>query len=415
MIDKHYIRTFGLGLALACSVPFVAQASTDQTARAYNLSKAERIALAPMQKALDAHDWAKATAALPTAERDARGADAMYFLGQLQLQLGIGTKDEAMQARAVDTLLASKAYEASELPELYRNQGALALRKNPPDRAKAAAAFEKLVELSPADAEAKVSLAKLRNEMGKPLQALDLMVRAINAEQAAKHDIDQSWYLYALKIAYENHAGPDAVRLSQDVYSAFPTRDNWRNSLVVYRELGKLDAAALLDVLRLQRATGALSSERDWYDFASAAQAAGFPGEARAALDEGLKNHALDPAKPAFAKLISAVDAGVQSDRGALAAKDTQAAAAPTGVEALRVGDAYFGSGDYAKAIPAYRVAQSKPGVDAARVKLHLGVALTMSGDRVQGESMLRSVAVGSYGPTAEIAVRWLTWLRLVR
>jgi tetratricopeptide (TPR) repeat protein len=413
------VSRFALGVALtfggAALVATPALAKKDPPApaaqpagtRTYNLTKEERAALAPAQKAVIAKDWATAQAALPAAQAAAQSPDAKYVVGQFILQIGIGLNNEAMQAQAVDALIASGGAQASELPNLYRNQAALALRATPPNSAKAEAAYAKLIELVPNDADTLVNLAKMKNDLRKPQEAVSLLDRAIDAKRAAGQPVDESWYKYGLKIAYDNHLGPQAVKFSRGLVSAFPTKENWRDSLLVYRDYGNLDSAGKLDLLRLMRVSKALAGERDWYDYASTVNDAGFPGEAKAVLDEGVALHMVDPKKQAFAEILRTSSARLAGDRASLAADVARAMAAPTGTTALKLGDAYYGYGDYAKAIELYRAAQSKGGIDASTVQLRLGMALAMSGDRAGAETAFRAVT----GSRADLAAYWLSWL----
>ncbi|MEA3062302.1 MAG: hypothetical protein QOJ94_2083 [Sphingomonadales bacterium] len=396
------------GPALAKKAPPApAPQPTAVGARTYNLTKEERVALAPAQKAVTAKDWAAAQAALPAAQAAAQSPDAKYVVGQFMLQIGIGINNEAMQAQAVDALIASGGAQPSEMPNLYRNQAALALRASPPNPGKAEAAYTKLIELVPNDPDTLVNLAKLKNDMRKPQDAVALIDRAIDAKRAAGQPVDETWYKYGLKIAYDNRLGPQAVKFSRGLVSAYPTKENWRDSLLVYRDYGNLDAAGKLDLLRLMRVSKALAGERDWYDYASTVNDAGFPGEAKAVLDEGVALHMVDPKKQAFAEILRTASARLAGDRASLTADTARAMAAPTGTTALKLGDAFYGYGDYAKAIELYRAAQSKGGVDPSTVQLRLGMALAMSGDRAGAETALRAVT----GSRADLAGYWLSWL----
>ncbi|MEA3050902.1 MAG: hypothetical protein QOG84_2738 [Sphingomonadales bacterium] len=395
------------GPAFAKKDPPAPAAQPATGTRTYNLTKEERAALAPAQKAVTAKDWAAAQAALPAAQAAAQGPDAKYVVGQFILQIGIGTNNEAMQAQAVDALIASGGAQPSEMPNLYRNQAALALRATPPNPGKAEAAYAKLIELVPNDPDTLVNLAKLKNDLRKPQEAVALLDRAIDTKRAAGQPVDETWYKYGLKIAYDNRLGPQAVKFSRGLVSAYPTKENWRDSLLVYRDYGNLDAAGKLDLLRLMRVSKALAGERDWYDYAATVNDAGFPGEAKAVLDEGITLHMVDPKKQAFAEILRLSSARIVGDRASLTGESARAMAASTGASALKIGDAYYGYGDYAKAIELYRAAQSKGGVDSSTVQLRLGMALAMSGDRAGAETALRAVT----GSRADLAAYWLAWL----
>src|SRR3546814_17833849 len=91
-----------------------------------------------------------------------------------------------------------------------------------------------------------------------------------------------------LAIAYDAKRMDLAVPASLDLVSAYPSADNWRDSLIIFRDTGKLDDQATLDLMRLMRAAGAMKGEADYYEYANSAYIKGLPGAAKAVLDEGI-------------------------------------------------------------------------------------------------------------------------------
>jgi len=395
--------------ASAVAAPALAAAQAPAAAqpapRAYKLSKEEKAALQPLQAAIGAKDWAKATSLLPAAQAAAQSPDAKYVFGQLELQIGLGVPDTQMQAKAVNDLIASGGALPSEMPALYRNQGAFALQAH--NNAAAEAAYSQALTLTPNDADAYINLAKIKAEAKKPHEAVQLIDKAIALKTAAGEKADETWYKYALKLAYDNHMRPDSLRLSRELVAAYPTPSNWRDTLIIFRDGTTLDKGASLDLLRLMRASKALAGERDYYDLAEGLGTSGLPGEEQAVLQEGAAARAIDLNKAAFRDLMSSASARVAADRASLAGIEAKALAAPTGTIALNTGDAYFGYGDYAKAVSLYQAALGKSGVDANAVNMHLGMALALSGDRAGAEAAFRKVT----GPRGEVAALWMAWL----
>ena len=373
--------------------------------RAYKFSPAERAALQPIQTAINAKDWAKATSLLAAAQPLMVGSDAKYAAAQFELQIGIGANDKAMQAKAVDDLIASGGVPAAEMPNLYRNQGAFALQAR--NNAVAEAAFSRVVQLVPNDPEAYVNLARVQGDLNKPQDSFRSIEKAIELKRAAGQPVDVSWYRYALKVAYTGHMKADSIRISRELVAAYPTKENWRDALLIFRDVNTLDKGSSLDLLRLMRASKTLSGERDWYDLAEALGTAGLPGEQQAVLQEGAQLHMIDLNKGGFRELAQSAGSRVAADRASLAGIEGRALAAPTGTMALNTGDAYFGYGNYAKAITLYRAALGKTGVDANVVNTHLGMALALSGDRAGAQAAFHAVT----GPRAEVAGLWIAWL----
>src|SRR3546814_12380624 len=62
---------------------------------------------------------------------------------------------------------------------------------------------------------------------------------------------DLTWFKRMLAIAYDAKRMDLAVPASLDLVSAYPSADNWRDSLIIFRDTGKLDDQATLDLMRL--------------------------------------------------------------------------------------------------------------------------------------------------------------------
>ena len=375
------------------------------TVHQLTLSKEERAALVPIQTAITAKDWAAASAALPAAQAAAQGPDAKYTLGQFMLQIGIGTNSDAVQAQAVNMMISSGAAPASNLVPLYSSQGALGVRLR--NYQVAEAGFAKVVELTPNDPNALINLAKVEGDLRKPGEAIALIDRAIQAKRAAGQPIEENWYKYALKLAYDNRLAAPSLKVSRDLIAAYPTKENWRDALLIYRDLHTLDKGTNIDLMRLMRASKALAGERDWFELAQELDMTGLPGEGKAVLEEGVSLHMIDLTKGSFRDLMRAVSGRVAADRAALPGLETRAMGAATGTMALSTADAYYGYGDYAKAVPLYRAALSKGSVDANAANLHLGMTLAAMGNRAEAEAAFRAVT----GARSEVASFWLTWL----
>lgn len=374
-------------------------------ARVMKFSPAERVALQPVQTAITAKNWAGAAAALPAAEAAAQSPDAKYAVARFRLETGIGLNDVAMQSAGIDALIASGQIPAGDMVSLYTNQGVLAT--NAGNKQKAETAFAKVVELTPTDPQALINLATIKNDLRKTPEAIALIQRAIEAKKATGQPVEENWYKFALKLAYDAKLGPQSMKLSRDLVAAYPTKENTRDAMLIYRDLSNLDGPAQLDLLRFLRTSGSLAGERDWFDLADGLYRAGNYAEAKQVLDDGIARKMIDPRRAAFAELVRLVNARMQGDRASLPAEEAKANAAANGAMAIKIADAWAGYKDYAKAIPLYRAALTKGGVDPNLVNTRLGMALLASGDRAGAEVAFRAVT----GPRADLAGFWLAWL----
>jgi predicted Zn-dependent protease len=270
----------------------------------------------------------------------------------------------------------------------------------------AAAAFERALAVNPNNAEALALLGETRNSQGRANEAVGLFQRALKAKSAGGQKADENWYKRAIAIAYQAQL-PSAMELSRQWVAAYPSPASWRDALRIYRRLGQPDQSAILDMLRLSRATGALDGDADFHSYAFLASEGSSPGEARAVIDEAIAAGKIDPNKKLFKEIIPILKANRELLREGLPAVEKNALADPAARLAMRVGEAYYGYGDYAKAAELYRAALSKSGADTSLLNLRLGMALARAGDKAGATAALNAVT----GPRAELAKFWLLYL----
>lgn len=394
---------FALGTAgLLAAAPAAGQSA------APSFTKEERAALMALEGALDARNYPAAQAALATAQAAARGSDARNYLARLQLRLGRETANLPLQASAIDSLIASGTVPQSELGAFYTTRGAIALNaaRTREDRERAEAILARGFQMSPTP-ETALTLAQLRLEKRKDSEAIPLIERAIELARTSGRAAPESWYRRALTLATMQKLAPQVLKLNRDWIAAYPSEENWRDSVLLYRDNANPDPAAALDAYRLQRLAKGLAGERDYLEAAEAFAAAGLPGEAKSVLDEGVAQRMIDPGKATFKEALASATRGAATARGRLGALKTAASSAATGTAALEAGDQHLSFGDYAGAAELFRMAIAKGSIDPAVANTRLGVALALAGQRAEAEAAFRAVT----GPRAELAALWLVWL----
>ena len=398
---------FGVTLAFgaAATLATAPVAAQRQQAPVSEFSKEERAALLALQTAVDARNYPAATAALATAQARARTGQSRYLASALQLRIGIETGNLGLQSSAIDAMISSGAAPASELPQLYRNQAALAQQAGKLDRAEAA--FARYMELAPNDAEALLALSQVKHDRRKSQEAVALVERAIDMRAATGQPVPESWYKRGLSLAMMNRMQPQSLRFSRELVTLYPSPENWRDAILVYRDVSRPDPEAALDSWRLQRAAKALGGERDYLLYAQALTASGLAAESKAVLDEGVSAKMVSPTKATIKELIASSAKRATADRSGLKARETAAMAAATGTAALAAADAYFAQGNYAAAATLSRAAIQKGSIDVNTANTRLGIALALAGQRTDAETALRSVT----GTRADLAGLWLAWL----
>ena len=378
------------------------EAPTDQ--KGPSVSNAARKEIIALQAAVNAKDAAAIPAALAAAQAKAKTKDDRYVIAKLQLKAAVDANNAAAMSQGVEAVLASGYAEQSEVLTLYTSLGKLHYNAKAYD--KAGAALEKVLQLDPNNIEATVMLAEARNAQGRSAEGVALIQKAIAARVAAGQKPEEAWYKRAVKLSYDAKL-PTTPALARDWVAAYPSPKNWRDAIRIYQTNSGLDDASLIDSMRLARAAGALQGENDYFRYSNTLVTKGFPGEAKAVLDEGFTAKSIDKSRATFSQLYTLVNARSQGDRASLAASATAAKAAADAKKAMVTAEAYYGYGDYAQAAELYRVALTKPGVDKDLANLRLGMSLLMSGDKAGATAAFNAAGGGQ----AEVAKLWLTYL----
>lgn len=395
-----------LALALLFGGSLVATPITAQTqgGQVAALNKQERAALQALKTALEAKDYTAAAAALPVAQSAAQTGYSRYLASALQLRLGLETNNYGLQSSAIDAMIASGAAPQSALPELYENQGALAISAGQTDKAEQA--FTRWTEVAADDTDALLALAEIKSARNKVPEEVALIDRAIKARKAAGQPVPELWYKRGVKQAFDARMAPEAIAFSHELVATYPTPDNWRDALFLLRDLGPTDNAATVDLLRLLRGAKAMGGERDYFLLADALNKAGLGTEAQSVIEDGIAAKMVD-ASQAQVKALLATAKKRTTTPAALKTLESKAASAATGTGAMEAADAFLGQGDYVKAAALYRTALQKGSVDTDLANSRLGMALALAGQKAEAEAALRAVA----GTRTNLASLWLVWL----
>jgi len=375
------------------------QAQAQAEAPKIKLSSKAQKAIVDLQTAVKANDVANIPAKVQAAQAVAQTKDDHYAIGQLQLQAAVAAKNDAAEAQAVDAIAASGFLPSDKVASLYNAVGVQFYNAKQFDQA--ANYFQKAVALNPQDPEGQKLLAEAYNSAGKRAEGAAALQKVIAMNTAAGRKADEALYRRALGMAYEAKS-PTAIELGREWVAAYPTPDSWHNALAVYRNMGNPDQASALDIMRLARATKSMQGTADYNLYAAETVNASNFGEAKAMLAEGLASGQIKASDPVIGDIQKAL-AGKGSPTAAELATREAGAKVPSAF--LRIGDAYYGAGNYAKAAEMYRQAGAK-GADANLANLRLGEALALSGDKTGAAAALGKVG----GSLSEIAKFWLVY-----
>ena len=247
--------------------------------------------------------------ALAEARRVARSSDARHVLALYELEIGTRRGDDAMRAPALDALIASRLTTPDKLPGYLAARGLIAYRAGDPDAA--GSLWTRWAELAPSDPDVWANLAQVRLARKDAAGAMDLLARAIAAREALGEAASEKWHRQRLSIAQQGGLAAPGIEAARALVTAYPTPANWRDALVVYRQLAAPEGAFEIDLLRLMRHVGALAQAAEYQRMAQLLRQAGEPREAKAVLDEGMKRGLLDPGTSPTREIIAEVDRAI--------------------------------------------------------------------------------------------------------
>jgi hypothetical protein len=189
----------------------------------------------------------------------------------------------------------------------------------------------------------------------------------------------------------------------------YPKRDYWAELIAAVQKKPGFSDRLALDVARLKIATGTMATAADYVDAAQRALLAGLPGDAKSFLAKGYAAGVLGTGADAARqqRLAAMAQQQANEDQKGLAAKAKAAEAAPSGLPAVRLGEAYASYGRYQDAIAALERGLKQGGLDhAEEAELHLGIACLAAGDKAKAAAVLSGVA-GEDG-ARDLAQLWL-------
>lgn len=357
-------------------------------------------ALMELQAAITAHDTAAIPGKIAAAKAVASTKEDRYLVARFQLNAAATANDLDQASEAIKAIEASGVISQSEVAGLYAALGGSYYSAKKLDQA--AVAFERQIALDPTATDSILTVANIRAEQGRSAEALQMVQRLIQASSSQGRKADENLYRHAVNLAYEAKL-PAAVDIAREWLATYPSDSSWRNSIAIYRNLRGTDPSTLVDIIRLSRLTRAMQRANDYEVYAIKLIEQGNYAEAKAAIDEGIAAGTLKVSDPTSVEILGAVKGKIPT--AADLAASEKSAAIPNAF--LRVGDRYYGAGNFQKAAELYRTALAK-GVDPNLANLRLGEALAQSGDKARAAAALSAVS----GPLTDIAKFWLLYVQ---
>ncbi|HWW58693.1 MAG TPA: tetratricopeptide repeat protein, partial [Sphingopyxis sp.] len=345
-----------------------------------SVSKGFMPAAKKMEDASKAKDAAALQAALAEGQSSATTPDDKYLAGFYQLQLGIMNKDQALQGQGLDAMLETGKTPAESIGvyNFYSGNFAYSAKDYPK-------AIQRL-EAAKAAGSTESALAPMLMDSylnaGQVDKGWEIAKAGIDAARAAGSKPSEELYVRPAQAFQKANRTNEMLDVLTMRVQDYPTPATWRNTLYILLQQAAGDKDLNLDVLRLMRATNAMTQRPEYLEYAALATEAGYPSEVVAVVEQGRANGAIPQSDSHFGGILESQKPRAASDAAAVAADAGKPATLSNPKAARATADALVGAGQAAKAIPLYEAAlKGAPGDNLVQYRLGVAQALAGQGD----------------------------------
>lgn len=303
--------------------------------------------LKPAQDAIQKNDFdtgmAKAREGLAIATKPYDRETALHLLGfaAAKKQDYVTYADTLEQLNAMDTVPAddkNKSYKA--LTQIFGQQA---------NYEKAVPYAKKWIELGNGGTEAWGFLATLYLIQKDCANGVVALEKSIEGREPTEIELKREYQCYA-------QLGDKAKKVAamEALESRFMSREYLVSLMAEYEAQGS-DPHAMMNLYRLAFDRDFLTRESEYVEYADMALEAGSPAEALKALETGIEKGAVKLVSPTDrnSRMLKQAKDLTADDKKTIAALDKEARAGKSGEADVKVGLAYLGLGDYAKAAEA--------------------------------------------------------------
>lgn len=394
--------TAAAGMTVAATPAFAQKKEKEAPAAKANYSKPFVAVYQPIAKVLSSNgDVAALKPQIPSIVAAATTPDDKFAAGQIVFNIGAKTSDVAVQRQGLDMMLDSGKTAPADLA---RNSFAAAqLAYNAKEMPKARLRAEQAIAAG-YTGDAELIIAETYFAENNAAAGLAAIEKAVARKTAANQPVPEQWIKRALAQAYQGKLAAETSKYAMLYAKNYPSETSWGDAIAIQRNTYNYEGQELLDLLRLASRAGAMRYERDYADYVEAADARRLPGETQRIIDAGIAAGKLKANNVFVSEARTIASGRVKADMADLPALERDAkAASGTAATAMAAGDALLSYNQPAKAEEFYKLALTRPGVDAARVNTRLGIAQTDQGKTAEAQATFAKVT----GPRQAIAQLW--------
>lgn len=376
--------------ALAGSAAFAADTKGPQISRsiAKDIIAAQKALQAnQFSEALKSLDSARATPGLTPYDLKTIAEEKAYAYGKLNNSKGV---EESLEA-----LLASGGASPEEVKKYTR--ALFGVSANAQQYPKAIEYGKKLVDSDAADSDVYTIITQ-SYYLQKDCKNTQIWAdKTIAFERKSGEAPKENIYVFKLHCAFDSSDTPGTIAALEDLVRLTGKTEYW-NQLLRFDLQDEKDDRSSLMIYRVMYNTNSMSSGGYYVDMAQLlADAPALPGEASAVLDKGVSSGTIGAdQKERVGRLQAAFKTRADADRKGLPEFAAEAAKSPAGDLSVKLGEVYYGFGDYQNAATAINAGLQKGGVkhpEDAYVYLGLSqAALKNTADAKKAFAQLKTV-----------------------
>jgi hypothetical protein len=301
------------------------------------------------QKALQANQFAEGLKSLTAAEAISPLTPYDHkTIDELKAFAYIKTNDYKSAQHAYEDALTTGAANAEETSRYTRAVFSIAISTQ--QYAKAIDFGKKLVDSGNANADIYMAVTQSYYLQKDCKDATVWVDKSIAFARVSHETPKENLYLFKLQCAFDNNDNAGTMAALEELIRLNGKTDYWNKLLRLERQ-DERDDKNLLMIYRVMFNTSSMTASSDYLEMAQLLGDAGLPGEAQAVvqkdLDMGLV--AAD-GKDRANRLLNSVKTRADTDRKNLVQFEGEASRSATGELDVKLGEVYFGFGDYQNA-----------------------------------------------------------------
>jgi tetratricopeptide (TPR) repeat protein len=371
-----YLRVAAM-LALVCLSLSPQSAFSADKEKGQQISRVIAKEMTAAQKALQANQWAEAIKNLEAAETKPGltpfdQKTIYYFKGFANIKLGNLKVAQSFLEKALATGAANAEDKASYTRTLF----GIAASTNQ---------FQKTIEYGKEMADAGSAtpndlaiIAQSYFQLKDCKNSGAWVDKAVAASRKAGESPKENLFLFKLQCASDAGDNGAMVPVLHELIRLNNKSSYWNTLLRIERQDERDDRNTLM-IYRLMYNTNSMTVDTDYIEMSQLLADAALPGEAQAVLEKAMSSGVVkDEHKERTTRLVNSLKVRADADRKGLASFDTEAAKNPSGELGVKLGEVYFGFGDYQKCVDAITAALLKGQIkhlDEAYVYLGLAAA----------------------------------------